>query len=228
MHDPNEATQIAYWNAVADAHDCTLEPPLELLSPYLPKDAKILDFGCGYGRSLAALAALGFTDLTGFDPAPAMLERGRRAHPGLDLRLLASPGLPVPDASCDAVLLIAVLTAVADDAGQRRLIAEARRVLKDGGILFVCDFPLQDDARNRARYDTFAAKYGRYGVFEVEGGGVMRHNDETWLDELTGAFTRLESRRFNARTLYGHRARVFCCLLRKPVGRPLDSPHPDE
>jgi SAM-dependent methyltransferase len=217
MQDPSNEEQIAYWDAVAFAHDCTLQPPLELLAAYLPKDAKILDFGCGYGRSLAALAALGFTDLTGFDPAPAMLERGRREHPGLDLRLLDAPALPVPDASLDAVLLIAVLTSVASDDGQRRILVELMRVLKPGGILVLCDFPLQADERNTERYAANLARYGRYGVFAVPNGGVMRHHDPAWLDALTAGFTRLDRFFFDAVTMYGHPAKAICLVARKPA-----------
>ncbi|MBF0480828.1 MAG: class I SAM-dependent methyltransferase [Desulfovibrionaceae bacterium] len=217
MQHPASKDQIAYWDAVASAHDCTLQPPLELFTNYLPKDAKILDFGCGYGRSLAGLSALGFTDLTGFDPSPAMLERGRREHPGLDLRPLASKELPVPDACADAVLLVGVLTAVAEDDDQRGLVAAIFRVLRPGGLLLLCDFPLQNDARNRERYERFAAKCGRYGVFEVTGGGLARHHDPAWLAELTGGFKRLETLPLSAVTLTGKPAEAVCLILRKPA-----------
>lgn len=217
MHDPESSGQTAYWDAVADTHPCTLEPPLEVLVAFLPKDAKIVDFGCGYGRSLAALAALGFTNLTGFDPSPAMLARGRREHPELDLREFEGPGLPVPDASFDAALLVAVLTSVVSDDAQRRILAELLRVLRPGGLLVLCDFPLQTDARNTARYAANVARYGRYGVFAVTGGGVMRHHDPAWLDELTGDFERLDRLFFDAVTMYGNPARSICLVLRKPV-----------
>jgi len=216
MQHPGNAGQIAYWDTVAGARDCTLEPPLDVLLEYLPKDAKILDFGCGYGRSLVALAGLGFSDLTGFDPSPAMIARGKREHPEFDLRLFDAPALPVADGSFDAALLVGVLTAVAEDEEQRRLMTELRRALRPGGLALVCDFPLQGDARNRERYERYAAKYGRYGVFEVEGGGVARHHDPAWLDALTSGFERLHTLTLDAVTLTGKPAKAISLVVRKP------------
>ena len=49
--------------------------------------------------------------------------------------------LPFADGQFDAVVLFAVLTCIADDAAQRDLIAELRRVLQPGGLLLVSDYP---------------------------------------------------------------------------------------
>jgi SAM-dependent methyltransferase len=44
----------------------TLDP--ELLEECLPLSARILDYGCGYGRLTAQLAALGYGDVRGGSP----------------------------------------------------------------------------------------------------------------------------------------------------------------
>jgi SAM-dependent methyltransferase len=210
--------QQAHWDAVAGLHNCSLEPPLEVLTAYLPPEAKLIDIGCGYGRSLALLATLGFSGLTGFDPSVKMIERGRREFPRLDLRVWDTAALPVPDGAFDGALLIGVLTGVPEDMAQVRLLSETARVLRPGGVLLLCDFPLQDDERNRIRYDAFEAKYGRRGVLEVGSGAVMRHHDLAWLAELTGDFERLEAHELDARTLYGNPAKALNLILRKPAG----------
>ena len=48
--------------------------------------AKILDYGCGYGRLAAELREAGFRNVTGIDPASAMIARGRELFADLDLR----------------------------------------------------------------------------------------------------------------------------------------------
>ena len=52
------------------------------------KDARILDFGCGFGQLAFALRALGFRRVEGLDIAPAAIEhcrsRGLECHDGAD------------------------------------------------------------------------------------------------------------------------------------------------
>lgn len=50
--------------------------------------------------------------------------------------------------------------------------------------MFVSDLPLQDDERNRSRYAAHHATYGTWGIFELPDGGVVRHHDPAWLNEL--------------------------------------------
>ncbi|MGC4951250.1 class I SAM-dependent methyltransferase [Streptomyces sp. DT224] len=45
------------------------------------RHAAILDYGCGYGRTLRALEQQGFTNLTGADISPGMISRARTLHP---------------------------------------------------------------------------------------------------------------------------------------------------
>ncbi len=47
----------------------------EFLGARVPKGARVLDIGCGNGGLLVALHQRGFTNLTGFDPAPACTSR---------------------------------------------------------------------------------------------------------------------------------------------------------
>lgn len=53
---------------------------------------RVLDFGCGAGRSSRFLASLGFR-VVGVDIASHMVERARLADPGGDYRLLGDDGL---------------------------------------------------------------------------------------------------------------------------------------
>ena len=197
-----------YWTRVAWEKEFSHPLDVERLAPALPRDARVLDLGCGYGRTVAALRAAGWRDVVGVDSAPGMIARGRSEHPELDLRLVPEGPLPFEDASFDAVLLFAVLTCIPDDDEQRALVREARRVLRPGGVLYVSDLLLQDDARNRARYD-------RRGVFELPEGVVLRHHDPAWVDALLAAFERLSWTEPDVTTMNGHSARAFQFLGRR-------------
>jgi len=90
--------------------------------------AAILDYGCGYGRTLEELEQQGFDNLSGVDTSPGMITRARSLHPAMRFAVLDLPPTPAwADASIDVVLLFAVLTCVPSDEAQRRLIGELYR-----------------------------------------------------------------------------------------------------
>ncbi|MFD8813498.1 class I SAM-dependent methyltransferase [Streptomyces sp. NPDC059627] len=208
-------SQVPYWDAAAAAR--TFTHPLHL--PWLDgigRHAAILDYGCGYGRTLADLERSGFDNLTGVDTSPGMIERARRLHPAMRCAVLdASAAVPCPDAGFAAVLLFAVLTCVPGDDAQRRLIGELDRVLRPGGILYVSDLLLQDDERNRSRYDHWAGRHGGYGVFETGDGAVCRHHSREWLATLLGGFETVGTRTVPVATMNGHEATGIQILARK-------------
>jgi len=208
--------QTSYWDAVAATKRFT--HPLH--SPWLEpvgRDAAVLDYGCGYGRTLAELAQLGFASLTGVDSSAGMIERARAQQPTTRFAVLdAPPSLPFADASFDLVVLFAVLTCIPGDEAQRRLIAELRRVLKPGGALYVSDLLLGDDPRSVERYERFAATHGTYGVFETSDGAVVRHHPAEHFPALLDGFEMQDSRRIRVATMNGNEAAGIQVLARKP------------
>ncbi|MEU7840924.1 class I SAM-dependent methyltransferase [Micromonospora sp. NPDC049114] len=211
------ANQIAYWDSVGTTKTFTHPVNLTWLSGLRPS-ARILDFGCGYGRVMGELAEHGFRDVSGVDPSPALIERGRQVWPDLRFAVLeSSPALAYPAASFDAVVLFAVLTCVPDDDAQRALIAELSRVLVPGGLLYVSDRLLQDDdARNRQRYRAHAQRFGApYGVFTTDDGAVCRHHEITHLRGLLADFDLAEEDRIEVATMNGHRSQAVQVLGRR-------------
>jgi SAM-dependent methyltransferase len=96
----------------------------------LPKDALIVDAGCGYGEYMRRLADRGHTRLVGVEPDPVCREGA--CSVGLDVRegMLTATGLP--DAFADAVVVNEVFHHISDYA---RASDELARILKPGGIL---------------------------------------------------------------------------------------------
>jgi SAM-dependent methyltransferase len=202
-----------YWDRVAEEKTFTHPLNAAWLERWVAADARILDYGCGYGRTLSDLAALGYTNTAGIDRSAAMIARGRRERPELDLRV-AGDAAPFADQSFDVVLLFAVLTCIAADADQRGLIADIVRLLRPGGLIYVSDMPLQPDERNRARYEAGAGRVGVYGVFESEDGGVLRHHAEPHFDALLAGFEPVERQAIAIRTMNGNPATAVQILAR--------------
>jgi SAM-dependent methyltransferase len=133
-----------------------------------------------------------------------------------------APRSDLTDASVDLVLLFAVLTCIPDQADQHAVVAEISRLLKPGGLLYVSDLLLQDDARHRERYDAFASDTGVYGAFRSTDGGVFRHHERGWFTTLLGRFDLIHERLFSARTMNGNSAAGIQLLARVPDRRAHD------
>jgi len=184
------------------------------------RHAAILDYGCGYGRTMALLEQQGFDSLAGVDTSPGMIARARTVHPDMHFAVLdAPPTLADPDASVDVVLLFAVLTCIPGDEAQRQLVREVGRVLRPGGLLYISDLLLQDDERNRDRYARFAERYGSYGVFETSDGAVCRHHPTDWFSSLLAGFETVDTRHITVGTMNGHESAGIQILARKPAVR---------
>jgi SAM-dependent methyltransferase len=86
------------------------------------------------------------------------------------------------------VLLFAVLTCIPTDEGQRKLLENLRRLIRPGGLLYISDFYLQEDERNRQRYERFGTEFDVHGVFRLPEGTILRHHSVEWIETLTSEF----------------------------------------
>jgi 2-polyprenyl-3-methyl-5-hydroxy-6-metoxy-1,4-benzoquinol methylase len=75
--------QIDYWDSVAYEKTFTISVDYEQLRRRLSPGARILDYGCGYGRVCGELADAGFSSVIGVDPSREMIRRARELHPDL-------------------------------------------------------------------------------------------------------------------------------------------------
>lgn len=207
--------QVEYWDRVAWEKNFTLPFDKEKFRQLVPRTCRILDYGCGYGRILAELQAMGYANLLGVDTSSELIERGATLHPALDLRIFDGGPLPFADASFDAVLLVAVLTCIPGDDSQRRIVDEISRVLSRGGVLCLADFLLNEDQLNQRRYQEANGKYDAYGVFELPEGAVLRHHHPDWLAQLTAGFAELSSQVSQVQTMNGHLSESLMYFGRK-------------
>ncbi len=125
--------QIAYMDRAA-ATDVGLAYKRRLLEALdVRPGSTVVDLGCGPGTDLGALAQAAGDGgrVIGVDRDARMVAEARRRHPGVDVELGDLQALPFGDGTVDRVRVDRVLQHVADP---RAAIAEARRVLRPGGL----------------------------------------------------------------------------------------------
>lgn len=101
--------------------------------------ARVLEIGCGQGDNLAALGRHAVVEAHGIEPSSSAVDAGRLAHPDLRLQCGTADALPFADRSFDVVWFGFCLYLVDRDLLSRS-VAEADRVLADGGLLCIVDF----------------------------------------------------------------------------------------
>lgn len=207
--------QKVYWNDVAHKKEFTTPFHFKEFAKYVRKDARILDVGCGYGRTLEQLYQNGYKNLIGIDFSEKMIQRGKKQYPYLDLRVKLQDNIELKSESCDAVILFAVLTCIINNQEQLKLLKDIERVLKPGGILYINDFLLNTDERNVSRYNIFVEKYQKYGVFELPEGAIVRHHHINWVEKCVNSFEKLSLNQVVYTTMNGNKSNGYYYLGRK-------------
>lgn len=209
--------QSDFWDKASLTKTFSHPLHIDMLEDYIDLDSEVLDYGCGYGRSLRQLYELGYRNLTGVDSSSGMLKRAADLYPYLNLIHNTTQQIPFDKYTFDAILLFAVLTGTPLDQDQEALIAELYRVLKPGGILYLSDILLNSDERNQERYLQFEKKYACYGVFELPEGVILRHFDLHRILTLLSNFELEWEHRFDVVTMNGNRAAALQVIARKPA-----------
>lgn len=210
-----EMLQKKYWNSVANTKNFTTPVHFQEFSQLVPKSAKILDLGCGYGRIMAELYEHGYKNLLGMDFSEKLVERGKKNYPHLKFAVQESKYIALPDNNVDVVILFAVLTCIIDDSEQDFLLSEIERVLKPGGIIYINDFLLNSDERNVNRYNACMNKYNHYGIFELPDGAILRHHHPEYIKKLLNRFEWAIFNRQTYTTMNGNSAKGFYYFGRK-------------
>jgi len=198
-----------FWNRAAETKQFSHPLDHARLTRALPRDAVILDYGCGQGRLSRELIDRGYINVLGMDSSIEMIRIASERVPEAGFHAIEGERLPCGDQSIDAVLLFAVLTCIASDEAQKKLLREFKRVLRPGGLLLISDYPLQADERNLARYEEFKDELGGFGRFRLPDGAVLRHHSREWFATLLGDFRVEEAVEFDGKTMNGNPARII-------------------
>ncbi|MDO4742295.1 MAG: class I SAM-dependent methyltransferase, partial [Candidatus Saccharibacteria bacterium] len=132
------------WNKVKGDHEkYWQEPAIEsyyLINRWLAQNKKdFLDLGCGLGRHTIQFAKAGFNTF-GFDLSETSIRRTEEyaKETGVKVELLVGDmlSLPYSDDSFDCVYCRNVISHT-DTAGMRKIVAELKRILREGGECYL-------------------------------------------------------------------------------------------
>jgi ubiquinone/menaquinone biosynthesis C-methylase UbiE len=102
---------------------------------------KILEVGCGTGKTLANLIEFGADaeNLYGVDLLPDRIEEARQRYPDLSFQCANAEHLDFPNVFFDLILLFTVFSSILDEGMAGNVAAEVYRVLKRGGVVLWYD-----------------------------------------------------------------------------------------
>jgi len=113
--------------------------PIEekLFHEHLSNPQRILDIGCGTGRTTTYLNLMGH-HVTGIDIAKLMIEKARSIHPDIDYRVMDATNLEFEDRSFDAALFsFNGLDCLYPVSKRTEALKEVHRVLRNGGVFII-------------------------------------------------------------------------------------------
>jgi len=193
-----ELNSIEYWkrfkgNKIPSSLE--LEP---VIFTYLYHDSKILDIGCGFGKTVIELCKKGYKNIYGVDINESGIKFAKTHALQLDSNPHFSIGnatsLPFSEAVFDFVINQAFWTTVISKEERVEIIKEIGRVLKDNGVIYITDFgqTWNQPHYNKAYSEGIEKKLesGTFEVFDKETGEfkyLAHHYTKDELVELLNA-----------------------------------------
>jgi len=141
---------------------------------FIKKDYKIIDVGCGFGKTVFNLYKKGYVNISGTDSNRSGIEFAKSKSKQLELNprpIFNTENalcLPYQNFSFDCVITQAFWTTIIDRKESLQIIKGINRILKKNGILYIADFEQNYHLPiYRKRYQDGTNKGYEKGTFEV-------------------------------------------------------------
>ncbi|MDR0309245.1 MAG: methyltransferase domain-containing protein [Candidatus Methanoplasma sp.] len=201
-YDNNSAQQADCWERFYQEHKRPWRGIGEVKLDIEP-GSKVLDVGCGNGKTTAALIKRGM-DVTGLDFSPSAISYciglfGDKAK----FTIAECDRMPFPDNSFDAVTAVHILEHL-DETQLKDTVEEISRVLVPGGLVFVRSFAV-GDARSEGKEK------------DIRGNGIeYRYYTEEDMVGIFKGFELMNSERKDETMRFGAVRVKMECLFRLP------------
>lgn len=134
---------ISDYNMIASKFSSTrhnITTDLQKLADLVPPNARVLDYGCGNGR----MAALFKPDnYLGVDPSKELINIAKELHPNYKFKLINAEERV--EEKFDAILCLAVIHHLPDEASHKELIDILHSSLKPEGLLILTAWNLENE-----------------------------------------------------------------------------------
>jgi len=178
----------SYWIQPVNIKNSRFTTPLpssKFLRKYIPKNGKVLDLGCGYGRFTKLLVSLGYETI-GIDISRPLIDRAKKLCPQARYRVISVQNYdPQIDCPFDAVFMMGVIENLVSPKERRDLAKKIYRSLNENGILFLETFVYDD--RYEKDYIDNSLNNMPLGVFAVKRGLsklILFHDTVSGTDKL--------------------------------------------
>lgn len=177
MTEPNTIKDWKKFKGTKIPSSLELEP---VIFDYLQRDFKIIDIGCGFGKTVFELYQKGYKNVYGIDVNKSGINTAKliskKFTPKPTFSVQNAIALPFSDKEFDFVINQAFWTTIISKTERIKIIKEMSRVLKNDGMIYIADFGQTWDHPHYCEvYTKGIGKKYEIGTFEV-------------FDKVTGEF----------------------------------------
>lgn len=165
------------WSEVKNPDEWKFTTPIPDLKQWkqVDKNSKILDVGCGYGRTLEYLSKNGYTNLYGIDVSPRFIKQAQQLCPTAHLCIGDCMQIDSYFTNkFDVILVMGVMEYILEDQQQMKFLKKIKEMLSPHGMAIFEVFTM-DWKNNWKQYLLGSCKKWHWGVF-VNSKGFMCHH----------------------------------------------------